>query len=540
MMVAIMNRLRSLLQGAWPGLLIIAIASAAQLFLITRPLDFLLTHILPDDAFYYFEIAHNIALGLGSTFDGFSMTNGYHPLWMLILVPIFSIFGGDVGALEPIRAALALSVLLNAATGVLVWCILGRFTESVVVRSLGLALWSLNPFFLYESINGLETSLSLFFLALLFWAALRIEKAAEETSPDAVSLKHLLILGLVGGFSILARIDTVLFVGAILLWLWQRNPSRGLRQASTAGLVTFICIAPWLLWNYTNFGMILTSSAGATALTNHSLIYHEVGGALYESVKGVLYTFFLLHIETGLLVHRTGAPALVLMLFGAMVTLLLLSATWKLRWKLREVSPVYALIAGFLLLFLLNVGVRWTARPWFFVSFGFFVSIGAVLFFEAVRVRWQFGRRLLQGATLMLCGLLAFSFFASWYRGLIELYPPQREMYAAALWLDENLPDARIGVFNAGIIGYFSSAGVINLDGLVNNDAYAAMKERRLYGYLRDANIAHVADFPVYITYRYKSFWGVPDITAKLEEVHTIFLEAHNKSSDGHHTYRVR
>ena len=76
-------------------------------------------------------------------------------------------------------------------------------------------------------------------------------------------------------------------------------------------------------------------------------------------------------------------------------------------------------------------------------------------------------------------------------------------------------------------------------EGVVKNDAYAAMKERRLYEYLRDEGITHIADFPLYLTYRYKSFWGVPDITAKLEEVHTIFLGEHIRSSDGHHTYRV-
>src|SRR3989344_2308107 len=175
MMFRIMDHVRTSLRNAWPGLLVIAIAAAAQLFLITRPLDFLLTHILPDDAFYYFEIARNIALGLGSTFDGFSMTHGYHPLWLLFLSPIFSIFGADVGGLEPIRAALALTVVLNVATAFLVWLILGRFTKSVFVRTLGLAVWALNPFLLYQGINGLETSLSLFLLSLLFWQALKIE-----------------------------------------------------------------------------------------------------------------------------------------------------------------------------------------------------------------------------------------------------------------------------------------------------------------------------------------------------------------------------
>jgi hypothetical protein len=44
-----------------------------------------LLQFIPDDAFYYFAIARRISLGQGSTFDGISRTNGYHPLWLLVL-----------------------------------------------------------------------------------------------------------------------------------------------------------------------------------------------------------------------------------------------------------------------------------------------------------------------------------------------------------------------------------------------------------------------------------------------------------------------
>ena len=40
---------------------------------------------LADDAFYYFQIARHVAQGLGPTFDGLAPTNGFHPLYLLIL-----------------------------------------------------------------------------------------------------------------------------------------------------------------------------------------------------------------------------------------------------------------------------------------------------------------------------------------------------------------------------------------------------------------------------------------------------------------------
>jgi len=42
-----------------------------------------------DDSFFYIKIANNFSLGLGSTFDGVNYTNGYHPLWFIILSIIY-------------------------------------------------------------------------------------------------------------------------------------------------------------------------------------------------------------------------------------------------------------------------------------------------------------------------------------------------------------------------------------------------------------------------------------------------------------------
>jgi hypothetical protein len=62
--------------------------------------------------------------------------------------------------------------------------------------------------------------------------------------------------------------------------------------------------------------------------------------------------------------------------------------------------------------------------------------------------------------------------------------------------LDENVPEGdRIGVFQSGAIAYFCKHQVINLDGVVNEGAYRALKENRLPRYLEENNIAYVADY---------------------------------------------
>ena len=53
----------------------------------------LLRDINCDDAFYYFQTAWHMAGGEFSTFDGgITRTNGYHPLWMFLVVPFYRVF----------------------------------------------------------------------------------------------------------------------------------------------------------------------------------------------------------------------------------------------------------------------------------------------------------------------------------------------------------------------------------------------------------------------------------------------------------------
>ncbi len=49
--------------------------------------------------------------------------------------------------------------------------------------------------------------------------------------------------------------------------------------------------------------------------------------------------------------------------------------------------------------------------------------------------------------------------------------------------------------FNAGVIGYFADRTVINIDVVVNPNAYQALRDHQLLAYLRRANVAYAADY---------------------------------------------
>ncbi len=64
-----------------------------------------------DDAFYYLIIARNFAQTGVPTFDGMHATNGFHPLWMLLLAAMHRIVGPDADIFRQILGAKVLEAL---------------------------------------------------------------------------------------------------------------------------------------------------------------------------------------------------------------------------------------------------------------------------------------------------------------------------------------------------------------------------------------------------------------------------------------------
>ncbi|HVV39398.1 MAG TPA: hypothetical protein VHD31_03725 [Candidatus Paceibacterota bacterium] len=512
----------------WLSFLLIALALLAQVFLITRSFSFLLTNVLPDDAFYYFQIAHNIALGLGSTFDGVNATNGYHPLWMVILVGIYKVWGsGAVGDMLPIHIALGISIALNALTGLIVWRILTRFSSNQWLVAAGVFVWSLNPFMLFETINGLETSLSLFFFAAFFLLAVRLQ---EGRVPQ--NIVSALVLGTVGGLLVLARLDLAIYFAAWWVWFVLRDWKSNWVFAVQTGVVAALVASPWFLWNYSHFHMLFTSASRATDLVNHTLIYQDNGTSIVQTIKAVFYS---LYNGGELILGRTGAPVLALILLGLGVAY---AAGKRLRLpRLKELSVEYALLVGFIVLFLANVAVRWGGRPWYFMSLELFIAIGAVLglqeFFRDISYKRMYA--------VGLIGLTLFFFAVSWSKELRGQYSNQTEMYVMAQWMNEHLhKDTVVGAFNAGVEGYFSNAKVVNLDGLVNYNAYEAMRIHKLYSYIRDSKIAYISDWPISLNYRYKSFLDNFDAQMALSVVHAEGSDINGRFAGGLTLYKLK
>ena len=177
-----------------------------------------------DDAYYYFKVAQNISEGHGSTFDGINKTNGYHPLWMLICIPIFALARFDL--ILPLRILFLLMGGLSIATAILLYKLIGR----VFIPAIG-ALVALYWVFSLNVLNrvykqGLETGILAFFLVLFVYKLYEFERSWRESG---VTPKQLIGLGLLGALVILSRLDSIFLVGLVGFWLvFRKSPMRHL------------------------------------------------------------------------------------------------------------------------------------------------------------------------------------------------------------------------------------------------------------------------------------------------------------------------
>ena len=192
-----------------------------------------------DDAYYYFKVAQNISEGRGSTFDGINATNGYHPLWMLICVPIFALARFDL--ILPLRILLLVMSGLSVATAILLYRLIGR----VFVPAIG-AIAALFWVFSFDVLgivyqHGLETGIAAFFIVLLIYKLYEFERSWRT---QAVSKKQILTLGVLAALTMFSRLDLVFFAAMAGLWVvFRGHPLRYFLPLDIAVIVASALLA---------------------------------------------------------------------------------------------------------------------------------------------------------------------------------------------------------------------------------------------------------------------------------------------------------
>src|SRR5262249_24975340 len=153
------------------------------------------------------------------------ITTGFHPLWELVLIPLASLFG-QAHRWAFARAAAALSTALAIGSAV----IYGKLMERVVGPRIGTLAFVLIvgcAGITRFGLLGMEGPLALLLLSLTLMEATR-------SSPRVV------VVGLLAGLTILARLDMLVPLGLALLakLLLNKWDTRWMLAAVVAAAVT--------------------------------------------------------------------------------------------------------------------------------------------------------------------------------------------------------------------------------------------------------------------------------------------------------------
>ncbi|HZQ05892.1 MAG TPA: glycosyltransferase family 39 protein [Anaerolineae bacterium] len=452
----------SLSWSVWSAL---ALALAIRLWFAWQPLPTLITRYNADDMYYYLTIARQILAGNGISFDGLAPTNGFHPLYLLLLVGLDAL--NPKGTQTNIYVALTILCIANVATALVLYELVRRVTRRDTAF-LAALVWLFNPFVILATLEGVETA-----LATLFFASTVLAYLVYQWETNARARQHRVILvGVLAGLLLLARMDGILLVfalGADWLWRaarkWKSTNARGLLLEGCYGAaVCGALLLPWVAWNLVTFGTPNQVSGTAIAYTAHlgQTTLSASTSAIWNSINSLLSWVLVVNFQIVLLVLITGISWAVL----------------RSRHKTNSFTVPSPrglwVLALYTLLWLAFYGVYFLHRQlWYLQPMMLVGTIVGVLLWERAVALSATTVRAQRIWLISSCGLVFITFlgwWVTWDAFGLALHPAQADGYRVALWLkDHTPPDARVGAWNSGIIAYFSERTVINLDGVVNN-----------------------------------------------------------------------
>jgi hypothetical protein len=440
-----------------------------------------------DDASYYMTIARNIASGAGMSFDGIHRTNGFHPLWLLMLVPLFLLH-------EPPETMIRLVALLQMMLLSLAYVVFLRAQLRLFpARTAALSAILFVPLVFIPSINGMESAVLVLALVILYDYGACISRSNVDGRRAA-------LVGVIIGFVVLARLDMIILplvltgFGARYVLVGE-NRSRIARLLAVCGLATLGVVAPYLIFSYREFGTIVPISASLKSSFPH----------------------LALNAQTATRIASVGIANL---LFAALA---LARALWSVTGAARDehtasgrfyatATTVFAWTIA--LLFLLNVlFLKGGAFGWYYVPYRLFGVVLAAGALDRV-LSWtpliEKPFRYAMVATILCVGLAVSDQTRDRFPRNGDWHTP---VYDAAVWAREHSPpDAVFAMSDCGHFAFFSMRRVINLDGLVNDmDFQRALAARQLDRYLRENHVEFVVQHAVHdrqdvIERRYVSF----------------------------------
>ncbi len=432
---------------------------------------------LPDDAYYYFSLARNVAEGNGPKVDTYNNTTGFQPLWGGVTALVYTVLPNNTMAISTLQL---ISLIAGLATAWFLYHWMVDLGLPTLAITLTLCWWLLSPQTMLNVLNGMETSLALVTVVAVYYS-LKFERAW--------------LTGVLCGLAMLARTDAVvLIISVSLVWLYQKQAGR----VAVIWLSMLFAAVPWYVFTQSiNKPLMPESGQAVRALT----LYFD--GLPYITRLESLWLYPDFHWKqlisfASFIGWNTLAfyPFSLYLPLGAPLTVLgiILVAIHYRRLAVVAIFVLHTL--GLITAYGLFVG------DWF--HFRYAVPMGTLLtalliglFYQTVtqrHVRITFAIFVSAGVIVM---QLLFNPLLGRYGGGLSLTSLGDSFYASTLWLNKNVsPTTKVGAFQAGVVSFYGDFSVINLDGKVNSDAYHALQEQRMWHYICEEKIEYLVDWP--------------------------------------------
>jgi hypothetical protein len=418
-----------------------------------------------DDGFYYLKIAEHIAAGDGSTFDGTSMTSGYQPLWEVTLIP-FAALTSSVKPETGVMLFLIWTTIWYTALAVLLWRFLSR-RFGAAAANLGVAALAFAKVSTLFT-GGVEAPLLGILLLLL------IEKVEELHESKPMNAWPWLVLGVLGGCVVLARLDHVFIAAPLMLyatWSFLRLNER-VRSLLLSALPAVMIVSMYFCINWIIFGNPLPIS-GANKISSA----FDTSSMSFASV---------LRAEKSILM-LTLLPPLSAILLG----ILLLARSIR-RPAAARTLLVWSLSTTLYHVFI-YIAVADPAR-WYFVSSTLLLcGMLAWVWSELVEGRFTVPKPVIYAGCLAIATLIILSH--AWRLNTAgNEHSSFNAVYRMKDYCAEHLPQQSvIAICDAGHIGFVFDQRVMNADGLVNNWEYLrAYREGRALDELKERGATHL------------------------------------------------
>jgi hypothetical protein len=386
-----------------------------------------------DDFFYYLKVAQNTAAGLGSTFNGIARTNGYHPLYFVVLVSICKVSTSLVGIF---RGLWLVWVAASASTFLSARKLLDRPGSGPFLTNALALVFFVTCIRIF--CQGMEVTLSIpLGLGLL---------VAFRSRPANWSFGRSVAIGLLAALTVLSRLDAgFLVVALIFLTLADAEQRRGLgyRQLGGFAIGGLPLLVVYFAINRGYFHSWMPISGAAKQLKS------SPWPTITALKSGGLNTEFL-----------------------AVFLVYAIVAFWLARKKLAPGErPVLAAAASFPFL---QIGVLswlsdWPLWGWYFYSLRFAMLAGMVLLLALLGSAWV--SRLPQWSKAVAYGLALVFLLRSHYKK----EPMMDSIYDTALQIqafDRSHPGMYAMGGGAGMAGYLVSDPMVQTEGLVMDPTY--------------------------------------------------------------------